>query len=83
MRSPTLTARHQNRKSPPRHRGRVANGEAPLDKSSAFEDDELFQMISENAYYRAERRGFQAGEEVADWLAAEREVRSQLASASG
>ena len=83
MRSSTLTARHQNRKSPPRHRGRVGNGEAPLDQSSTFEDDEVFQMINENAYYRAERRGFQAGEEVADWLAAEREVRSQLASASG
>ena len=31
-------------------------------------------MIREAAYLRAERRGFGGGSEVADWLAAEREV---------
>jgi len=30
--------------------------------------------IAEAAYYRAERRGFQAGYPIQDWLAAEREV---------
>jgi len=31
-------------------------------------------MIREAAYYRAERRGFTAGHELEDWLAAEEEV---------
>ena len=30
--------------------------------------------IAEAAYWRAERRGFAAGQELDDWLAAEREV---------
>ncbi len=30
--------------------------------------------IAEAAYWRAERRGFTAGQELDDWLAAEREV---------
>jgi hypothetical protein len=30
--------------------------------------------IATAAYYRAERRGFAPGNELADWLAAEREV---------
>jgi len=37
-------------------------------------------MIAEAAYLRAERRGFAAGHEVEDWLAAEKEVDAQLAS---
>jgi hypothetical protein len=31
-------------------------------------------MIAEAAYFRAEARGFEAGHELADWLAAERDV---------
>jgi len=37
-------------------------------------DDERIAMIAENAYYRAQSRGFVPGYEVEDWLAAEREV---------
>ena len=32
------------------------------------------QRIAEAAYWRAERRGFTAGQELDDWLAAEKEV---------
>jgi hypothetical protein len=32
-------------------------------------------MISEAAYYRAEKRGFTPGQELEDWFAAEAEVR--------
>jgi hypothetical protein len=39
------------------------------------------QMIAEAAYYRAERRGFQPGFEIEDWLAAESEIRTQFATA--
>jgi DUF2934 family protein len=36
--------------------------------------------IAEAAYWRAERRGFAAGQELDDWLAAEREVDGDAAS---
>jgi hypothetical protein len=36
--------------------------------------------IAEAAYWRAERRGFVAGQELDDWLAAEREVDGDIAS---
>lgn len=39
---------------------------------------ELQSWIAEAAYYRAERRGFQPGFEVEDWLAAEAETRQRL-----
>jgi hypothetical protein len=32
-------------------------------------------MIAEAAYYRAEKRGFQPGNDFLDWLEAEREFR--------
>lgn len=35
---------------------------------------ELYEMIREAAYYRAEKRGFAPGEELEDWLAAEKEI---------
>ena len=36
-------------------------------------------MVQKAAYYRAERRGFQPGHELEDWLAAEGEIDEQLA----
>jgi hypothetical protein len=38
-------------------------------------------MIAKAAYFRAERRNFQSGHELEDWLAAEREVDRQSAEA--
>ena len=38
------------------------------------------QMIAEAAYYRAERRGFAAGNEMSDWLQAEADVEAMLAT---
>ena len=38
------------------------------------------QRIAEAAYWRAERRGFGAGQELDDWLAAEKEVDEDDAS---
>ncbi len=35
---------------------------------------EMQSMIAQNAYYRAERRGFAAGDHMQDWLAAEAEI---------
>ncbi|MGE0384373.1 MAG: DUF2934 domain-containing protein [Gammaproteobacteria bacterium] len=36
------------------------------------------EQIACAAYYRAERRGFEPGHEIEDWLAAEREVDGRL-----
>ncbi len=36
------------------------------------------QLIAAEAYFRAETRGFAAGQELSDWLAAEAEVDSRL-----
>ena len=44
-----------------------------------WSDDERLAMIADNAYYRAERRGFMPGYELEDWLAAEREIDALLA----
>lgn len=42
------------------------------------EDEQRLRLIAEEAYLRAERRGFTDGDPVSDWLAAEREVDERL-----
>ncbi len=42
--------------------------------------EELMHMIAEQAYYLAEKRGFNGGDPVADWLAAEQKVKTQFAA---
>lgn len=39
-----------------------------------FSPQSSHQLIAEAAYYRAERRGFNPGHELEDWLAAEHDV---------
>ncbi len=39
--------------------------------------EQMHQLISVAAYFRAERRNFEPGHELADWLDAEAEVMSQ------
>lgn len=41
-------------------------------------EEDRQEMISTAAYYRAERRGFNGGDEVQDWLAAEAEIDAML-----
>ena len=38
---------------------------------------EFFESVALNAYYRAEKRGFEPGHDVEDWLAAEHEIKQQ------
>lgn len=40
--------------------------------------EELMRMIAELAYFRAEKRGFQGGDPVEDWLMAEQEIKSRF-----
>jgi Protein of unknown function (DUF2934) len=42
--------------------------------SAAPPPEEIDRLIRETAYFKAEARGFAPGEEVQDWLSAEREV---------
>lgn len=53
----------------------LGNGHAEA-SGIAFE-----KMISEAAYYLAERRGFAAGAELEDWLTAEEEIGRKLGAA--
>ena len=47
----------------------------PLLTSELFgSNDEIGQFIAENAYYKAEKRGFEPGYEVHDWVQSERDI---------
>ena len=49
-----------------------------FDSYSPDTELDLFrEMIAKNAYYRAEKRGFEDGYELDDWLEAEQEIRKQ------
>lgn len=48
------------------------------DEAPAPSPEERYRRIAAAAYFRAERRGFEPGHEIEDWLAAEREVDDEL-----
>jgi DUF2934 family protein len=58
---------------PPAETPAESNSIVPHD-AAFLEPDERHGRISEAAYYLAERRGFDPGYELDDWLAAESEV---------
>lgn len=63
------------RSLPPR--GRLRPSDTAHDRRAArsvLPKADRHRAIAVAAYYRAERRGFLAGGDLADWLAAEREV---------
>ena len=43
--------------------------------SSGIELTEFQEMVAVNAYYRAEKRGFEASHEIDDWLEARKEIK--------
>ncbi|HSO07348.1 MAG TPA: DUF2934 domain-containing protein [Pelomicrobium sp.] len=47
-------------------------------KRRSVTPEERYRLIQEAAYYRAEQRGFAAGHEVEDWIAAEAEVDARV-----
>lgn len=59
----------------PRARKPATRKSAP---ATAFPYDERYHLVSEAAYFRAERRGFRPGNELDDWLEAEAEVAALL-----
>jgi Protein of unknown function (DUF2934) len=46
--------------------------------SASIDPDVRRQLVAAEAYFRAERRGFAAGNELEDWVAAEVAVDSRL-----
>jgi len=66
------------KKAAPRAK-RVTTSAAPVTVS----EDVRRGMIAENAYLRAERRGFSPGHEDEDWVAAEAEVDALLKARYG
>lgn len=61
--------------------GNPETGVRPADPpGGAISDEERRRMIAENAYYRAQQRGFRGGQAIDDWLAAEREINRLLPS---
>ena len=60
----------------------VSGGEARVEGNQIPAPEQRYFMITEAAYYRAERRGFQGGDPVADWLEAETEIEAMLRGAS-
>ena len=60
----------------------VSGGEPRVEGNPVPAPEQRYFMITEAAYYRAERRGFQGGDPVADWLEAEAEIETMLRGAS-
>lgn len=60
----------------------VSGDEPRAEDNQAPAPQQRYFMISEAAYYRAERRGFQGGDPVADWLEAEAEIETMLRESS-
>lgn len=50
----------------------------PKASATMIDPDRRRALIAEAAYFRAERRGFEPGHEVEDWVAAEAEVDTSL-----
>ena len=55
----------------------VTKREQLYDYSGGIDLDEFREMVATAAYYRAEKRGFEPGHEMDDWLEAEQEIRKQ------
>lgn len=55
----------------------------PPDPQQRSSPDDVGRMIAVAAYYIAQRRGFDPGHEVDDWLQAEAEVFDRLAQTTG
>jgi Zinc-ribbon containing domain/Protein of unknown function (DUF2934) len=58
----------------------AAQGPRISERSQLISGEERHRMIAEAAYYRALDRGFDGGDPVDDWLAAEREISRLLPS---
>ncbi len=68
------TATHASRKGAKHTAQTKKTHPAPVHEYLRGDGLDRESMIAEAAYYRAERRGFDGGDPVADWLEAEAEI---------
>jgi hypothetical protein len=66
-----------NRSSKPAKRPRARIGAVAL-AAAALPSEERHRMIALAAYFRAERRGFNPGQELDDWFEAEAKIDATL-----
>jgi len=69
------------RKRAPRKTDTTATGGSKPILTRFVGHEDRAALIAEAAFFRAEKRGFDPGHEVEDWLAAESEVDARLMSA--
>lgn len=50
---------------------------------TASDNEDLRVAIAEAAYFRAEKRGFEPGYELMDWVEAEQEIKAMRAASAG
>ncbi len=64
------------KKSPSKHTLATQKGDllSDINSDTALQGEDFYQMVSEAAYYRAEKRDFVSGCELEDWVAAEAEI---------
>ena len=84
MSEPTTTKRPRTTEtaSAATKSARQAAAKRTADAVTPLTSEERRALIAERAYLRAEQRGFQGGDPVADWLASEREVDALLTRSS-
>jgi hypothetical protein len=73
--TPTVSARSKKEKTGAK---RAARSASDAHDPSPIGSDARRSLVATEAYYRAERRGFIAGHELEDWVAAERAVDANL-----
>jgi hypothetical protein len=56
----------------------LESAESEMSASGGIDPEFRRQLVAAEAYFRAERRGFAAGSELEDWIAAEAAVDSRL-----
>ena len=56
----------------------LESAQSAMAVSMSIDPDRRRQLVAAEAYFLAERRGFAAGNELEDWVAAERLVDSRL-----
>lgn len=56
----------------------TGNGVMTVLEAASLDPEVRRRLVAADAYFRAERRGFAAGGELEDWVAAEAAVDSQL-----
>lgn len=73
----TTTSKPGAKKSPATLKAKSTQVLSTPDKKISIDPADRQQLIAAAAYLKAEARGFQGGDSVSDWLAAEAEIDTQ------